>query len=134
VDSGGVRFRILSVGRREDPTNAVSSSSPVWIYDADGEQGIQGDLQVLALSLRQMAGSWVGLDSLRSQAQTLLSLQSCDRIGRAVAAFEADTADGDRVYYLVTQRPAATTLLQLLEKGLRPTEAQVTQPFTVLLL
>ena len=38
-------------------------------------EGGDGDVQVLALSLGQMAGSWIGLDSLRSQAQVWLSLQ-----------------------------------------------------------
>ena len=38
-------------------------------------EGVDGDVQVLALSLGQMAGSWIGLDSLRSQAQVWLSLQ-----------------------------------------------------------
>ena len=125
--SGNRRWRIVGEGRQENPaSDAKSSASPVWIYDGVEEGGNGEPVQVLSLSLTQMGGSWKGLDSFRAQAKTWISLShEVQAVPRALASFEADNADGDRVNYLITQLPASSSLLQLLNDDLRPTEEQV---------
>ena len=126
IDSGTARWRIEGQGRRENPaSDETASGSPVWLYDGVEEGAGGKPVQVLALSLRQMGGSWAVLDSLNLQAQACRSLQGWG-IPRTLASFEADSSDGDRVFYLVSERPpAASTLQDLLASGLRPTEEQV---------
>ena len=75
VASGQLRWRIVGEGRMENPaSDATAPGSPVWVYDAEDADGTGTRVQILALALRDMGGSWTGLDSLRTQAQTCLSL------------------------------------------------------------